>query len=189
MGERSGGGGRRKDPLDIEWKAGGWWTVWKLGGGVRGEGGGEEVLSRTIAGWRERLAQVCGWDDVRGRCAERLFHVIGSIPGFDPCHWVGLPAQQRVCFVSCPLLGSFVGAMTLGLPCHWVPLRRVCIYIHPDARAHARAHALACTHTHGRTHAHIHIHTHTDRNVRGEVQVGKDSQICLPSFRCHGMCH
>jgi hypothetical protein len=57
-----------------------------------------------------RLAQVRGWDDVRGRRAERLFHVIGSIPGFDPCHWVGLPAQRRVCFFPCPLLGrSWVG--------------------------------------------------------------------------------
>ena len=57
-----------------------------------------------------RLAQVRGWDDVRGRRAERLFHVIGSIPGFDPCHWVSLPAQRRVCFFSCPLFGrSWVG--------------------------------------------------------------------------------
>jgi hypothetical protein len=68
VGKAGAGGGRRKDPLDVEWKVGGWWTVWKLGGGVRGGGGGGEVLPRTIAGWKERLVLVGGWGDAVWGC-------------------------------------------------------------------------------------------------------------------------
>jgi len=41
----------------------------------------------SIEEWKDKMGEVRGWDDIVCTYDERLFVVIGSLPGFDPCHW------------------------------------------------------------------------------------------------------
>jgi hypothetical protein len=36
---------------------------------------------------------VRGWDGIDCMYHERMFEVIGALPGLDPCRWVALPVQ------------------------------------------------------------------------------------------------
>ena len=141
-GEAAGGGGGhgKEEGLvvggrdrGVEWQAGGWWSVWRL------REGDFCKAPTTVEGWKSRMRQVRGWDAIRNRHQERVFEVVGALPGFDPCRWVALPLARRfelyqVCKFRCMRLSQF-----------------------------AYAHTGTCIHTCTKigTHAHTHTHTHT----------------------------
>ena len=141
-GEAGGGGGRhgKEEGLvvggrdrGVEWQVGGWWSVWRLREGDFGK------APTSVEGWKSRMRQVRGWDAIRNRHQERVFEVVGALPGFDPCRWVALPLARRfelyqVCKFRCMRMSQF-----------------------------AYAHTGTCIHTCTKigTHAHTHTHTHT----------------------------
>ena len=69
---------------------------------------GKESFPSTVEGWKKKMLDVRGWDDIDSHYDDRLLAIIGSLPGFDPCIWVsnGKRASTTISGLSTVISGK-----------------------------------------------------------------------------------